>query len=393
MPDDGTTGAGHVPSALVVTVVHRPDDARIRQRQIAALLAHGWRVTYAAAFDGHGVVPADAPGLTSVVLPRAAGRRRLTALRAARRLLVAEAPRHDVVVLHDPELLLATVRLPSGSAPVVWDVHEDTAAALATKAWVPRPLRRPAAAGVRVAERAAERRVHLLLAETAYAERFRRPHPVVPNLSPVPGTTPAPDVPRAVYVGHLTRARGVAEMLEVARSVRADGIRVELVGHADAESTALIERAVAAGEVTWHGFLPLAQAMTVVDGSYAGLSLLHDLPNYRHSQPSKVIDYLAHGVPVVTTPLPLARELVERSGGGIVVPHADSAAAADALRRLADDPALRRRLGAAGHSYARDHLDWGRAAEGFVAALADVAASGAAPAGSSAGSPPPTSGA
>jgi glycosyltransferase involved in cell wall biosynthesis len=127
--------------------------------------------------------------------------------------------------------------------------------------------------------------------------------------------------------------------------------------------------------------------------SCAGLSLLHDLPNYRHSQPSKVIDYLAHGVPVVTTPLPLARELVECSGGGLVVPHDDSAAAADAVRRLAGDPALRHRLGSAGRAYAREHLDWGRAAEAFVSALADVAASGAAPGGSSAGSPRPSSGA
>lgn len=392
MADDETTGARPL-RALVVTVVHHPDDARIRQRQITALLAHGWQVTYAAPFEGHRVAPTPAPGLTSVVLPRAAGRRRLTALRAARRLLVDQAPRHDVVVLHDPELLLAAARLPAGSAPVVWDVHEDTAAALATKAWVPGPLRRPGAAAVRLAERAAERRVHLLLAETAYAERFRRPHPVVPNLSPVPADVVPPDEARAVYVGHLTRARGVAEMLEVARLVRGDGVRVELVGHADAEATALVEQAVAAGEVTWHGFLPLAEAMSHVDGSVAGLSLLHDLPNYRHSQPSKVIDYLAHGVPVVTTPLPLARELVERSGGGLVVPHGDAASAADAVRRLAADPALRRRLGSAGHAYARDHLDWGRAAEGFVAALADVAASGGARAGSSAGSRRPSSGA
>lgn len=372
MPTDVTPGALPARSALVVTVVHHPGDARVRQREVAALLAHGWRVTYAAPFGGHGVSPEPAPGLRTVDLPRAAGRRRLAALRAARRLLRAEAPGHDVVLLHDPELLVAAAGI-GRTTPVVWDVHEDTAAAIATKAWIPAVLRRPAAGAVRAVERLAERRVALLLAESAYAERFRRPHPVVPNLSPVPATATPPDEPRAVYVGHLTRARGVAEMLEVARAVRADGITVDLVGHADAEAMALVEAAVATGEVRWHGFLPLADAHRVVEGASAGLSLLHDLPNYRHSQPSKVIDYLALGVPVVTTPLPLARELVERSGGGLLVAHDDATAAADAVRRLVGDPALRHRLGAAGHRYAREHLDWGRAAEGFVRALAEVA--------------------
>lgn len=378
------------PRVLVVTVVHHPDDARIRHRQIPALLARGWRVTYAAPFLAHGVVSLPTPGLTAVDLPRASGRRRSEAMRAARRLLHDRAADHDVVLLHDPELLVAARGC---DTTVVWDVHEDTGAALVTKAWLPRALRGPTALGVHLVEGAAERRVHLLLAEEAYADRFRRPHPVVPNLSPVPEHPQPPDQPRAVYVGRLTRARGLVELLEVARLLRPDGIRVELVGHTDAESSALLDRAVADDTVTWPGFLPLAQATARIAGSFAGLSLLHDLPNYRHSRPSKVIDYLAHGVPVVTTPLPLARDLVERSGGGLVVPHTDAPTAADAVRRLAADPALRRRLGAAGHSYARQHLDWARAEEAFVAALSDAAGAVVAPAGSTARTPHPTPGA
>jgi hypothetical protein len=60
---------------------------------------------------------------------------------------------------------------------VIWDVHEDTAAALGTKAWLPCPLRPPAAVAVHTAERMAERYVHLILAEHGYVTRFARPHP------------------------------------------------------------------------------------------------------------------------------------------------------------------------------------------------------------------------
>ena len=87
--------------------------------------------------------------------------------------------------MHDPELLLV---LPPRRRrpPTVWDVHEDTAAALTTKAWLPAWLRPVAAGGVTFAERLAERRLHLILAENGYNDRFAGTHPVVPNTTYVP---------------------------------------------------------------------------------------------------------------------------------------------------------------------------------------------------------------
>jgi hypothetical protein len=61
--------SGRTYSALVITVVHNPEDSRIRQRQIDALLNAGWQVTYRPRF-----VPSDVTyrllatqGLTVVV--------------------------------------------------------------------------------------------------------------------------------------------------------------------------------------------------------------------------------------------------------------------------------------------------------------------------------------
>lgn len=365
--------------ALVVTVVHHPEDARIRHRQIAALLEAGWSVTYAAPFSGYGVTPGRVARLSSLDVVRAVGRRRVGALRSARSLLRTRAAEHDVVLLHDPELLLAArgLQLP----PVVWDVHEDTAAALGTKPWLPSSAVPAAAALVHRVEASAERRVHLLLAEDAYAGRFSLPHPVVPNCARVPAVVSAPDQPRVVYVGHVTRARGAAELVELGRLLQGTDIRVEVIGHADAEAATLLKEAHTRGVLDWRGFLPLEEAMARVTGSMAGLSLLHDLPNYRHSRPTKVIEYLAHGVPVVTTPLPHASRVVADSGCGLVVPFGSprcprpcADAAAEAIRGLAAEPDRRRAMGAAGHGWARAHVDWARHAPVFVNTLATYAA-------------------
>jgi glycosyltransferase involved in cell wall biosynthesis len=277
------------------------------------------------------------------------------------------------VLVHDPELVPALVRLPSGrgDAARVWDVHEDTAAALSLKSWLPTRARPAVARGVARLERSAEDRVHLLLAEEGYRHRFRQDHPVVPNSTPVPAAVPPPDQPRAIYVGHVTRARGGLDLAATAQVLRrrGSGATVEVVGHADGETAAALSAAQGAGDLRWHGFLPNAEALTLVSGSMAGLSLLHDEPNYRHSRPTKVIEYMARGVPVVTTPTPPARALVDGAGCGIVVPFGDPEAAADAVIRLEHDDGLRRTTGAAGHAAALADHDWNRDGEEFVSVL------------------------
>ena len=370
---------------LVVTVVHHPDDARIRARQIEALLAAGWAITYAAPWTGYRLEPpATREGLTLVDLPRAVGRSRLDAFRAARRLIRTEGPHHDLVLLHDPELLPAAAGV--RGATVVWDVHEDAAAAMRTKEWLPGPLQRAAALAVRAVERVVERRIPLLLADDRYNDRFRRTHPVVRNSTWVPSTCPPTVVPdpdgsyRVVYLGSLTLERGAAELVAVARGLASDEegsppVRLEVIGAAHGRTAELLTTASDEGLLTWSGYLPNAQALARIEGALAGLSLLHDLPNFTPSLPTKVGEYLARGVPVVTTPLPVAVDLVERSGGGLVVPF--GAAGVDpAIRQIrawAAEPTAAADVGRRGHAFARQHLDWGAQSSDFVATLAEIA--------------------
>jgi glycosyltransferase involved in cell wall biosynthesis len=362
---------------VVCTIVHHPADARIYHRQIRALLDAGHEVTYIAPvgtqdFDAERVRPL----LRLTAVPRASGRRRAGAILAARSALARHVPGADLLLIHDPELLLA---LPARGRrpPVIWDVHEDTAAALSTKPWLPRPLRPLAALAVHTAERIAERYVHLILAERGYVSRFGRPHPVVPNTTYVP-EVPAPPGGdrRVVYVGHLSPDRGTGDMIEVARLLRPRGITVELIGPADGRARALIEPAQAAGLLRWRGFVPNDQAMPMVDGALAGLSLLHDEPNFRHSLPTKVVEYMARGVPVVTTPLPAATELARGHECGFVVPFGDPRAAADAVLELDRDNSLRAKLGRRGHEAAYSSLGWPSDAREFIAQLESWAKTG-----------------
>ena len=344
---------------LVVTVAHPPEDARIRHRQIEALRDFGHEVTYAAPFTAFGTAhPSD---LRWLDLPRSVGgaARRLPALVAAGRALLRERRAHDVVLVHDPELLpvLGLLRLFPSRPILVWDVHEDVPAQVAMLS-LPKPAKVVLAQALAMAEKAAERTFRLLLAEAAYQQRFSRIHPFVPNTvrAPAGGPWPAEERGRVVYLGSLTRARGSAELIALAE--RLPEIQVEIVGNAkpdvDAELRAAAHRLP---NLVYRGFVPNAEALRRLPGALAGLSLLHDEPNYAHSEPTKIMEYMAHGIPSITTPNAASRDLVESTGAGVVVGFEDVDAAADWIRAWDGDRAARDVV--AGRAYeAAGRRDW-----------------------------------
>ena len=360
------------PRILVVTVVHHPLDTRILVRQIAALTAAGHEVTYAAPFAAFGVEPPA--GVRALDLPRSSGRHRLSSVRTARQMIRQWAPEHDVVLIHDPELVVAAAGVTDTA--VVWDVHEDTAVTVAYKDWIPRGLSRAAAVGVRGMERWAERHFSLLLAESAYAGRFRQPHTVVPNSTLIDAQAPLPGPGRAVCVSTLTRARGALDVIEVGRLLRPQGIVVDVIGPATADVDDALRRADLDGDIRWHGRLPHEEVVLRMRGATAGLSLLHNERNYRHSHPTKVFEYLAHGVPAVATPLPLVADLVERYDAGVIVPFHNPRAAAHAVVALHEDDERRIRLGANGVEAVRTRHNWDDDAPMFVAAIEQAARAG-----------------
>ncbi|WP_062344736.1 glycosyltransferase family 4 protein [Herbidospora yilanensis] len=347
----------------VGTVVHHPEDARIMHRQIRALLDAGHQVTYVAPFTHCNVTPQ--PEIRAIDVPRAVGLHRAKALRAARSALKRGCADADLLLVHDIELLLA---LPRRRPATVWDVHEDTVAALDAKPYLPEFARTTLPPLLRNLEARAERRLHLILAEESYRARFAADHPVVPNHTYVAETAPPPPgESRVVYVGHISAARGATEMIELARLLRPHGIRLDLIGPADADVRPMLRDAQRTGLLDWFGYVPNKHALRMAQGALAGLSLLHDVPNYRESTPTKVIEYMAQGVPVITTPLPKAVEAMR--GCGTVVPFGDVAAAYRAVLELRDDPARRAKAAADGHAEARAAYHWPDRAPEFVSLL------------------------
>jgi glycosyltransferase involved in cell wall biosynthesis len=94
-------------------------------------------------------------------------------------------------------------------------------------------------------------------------------------------------------------------------------------------------------------FYSLARVLSVTCWSVVDVALVHlkDSPAFAEVIPSKIFEAMAMGLPILfAAPQGEATDLVNRHGAGLTVPAGQPDALADAVRRLADDMALRGRL-------------------------------------------------
>ena len=179
---------------------------------------------------------------------------------------------------------------------------------------------------------------------------------------------PWPDGPVTVAMAsRLLHDKGVREFVEAARlsASRGEGLRWRLAGSLDPENPA----SVTASELeAWRagGMIEYVGECADVAGFYAQAHIV-TLPSYREGLPKSLIEAAACGRPVVTTDVPGCRDAIEPGVSGVLVPPRDARALAAAVAALAEDEALRTRMGDAGRALAerdfgldrivRAHLD------------------------------------
>ena len=158
-------------------------------------------------------------------------------------------------------------------------------------------------------------------------------------------------------VGRLVWEKGLREVFEAARRLRADAprVRVVAVGPADDDKADAIgpeDRA----RVTDEAGVVFAGRRDDMPEVYAALDV-YVLASHREGFPRSAMEAAAMGLPVVTTDVRGCREVVEPGATGLLAPVGDAAALAAAVARLAEDEALRRAMGTAGRALARRRFD------------------------------------
>ncbi len=105
--------------------------------------------------------------------------------------------------------------------------------------------------------------------------------------------------------------------------------------------------------------------VTDIEGVWAR-SHIAVLPSRREGLPKSLLEAAAYGRPIVATDVPGCREIARHDVNAFLVPVDDPGALADALTVLARDPALRRRLGAAGRQIVEKEFSSARIGQEIV---------------------------
>ncbi len=89
----------------------------------------------------------------------------------------------------------------------------------------------------------------------------------------------------------------------------------------------------------------------------------------RDGIPNVILEAMAMGLPVVSTPVSGIPEVVRDGATGLLVPPADAAALADAIATLIADPERGRRLGRAGHRFVDSNFEIAKNADRLLEAF------------------------
>lgn len=160
------------------------------------------------------------------------------------------------------------------------------------------------------------------------------------------------------YAGALGQANDLPTLLRAAALLRQNP-RVHLLIVGDGKERRALEalaRELGLASVTFAGPRPKREMAAVLAASDACVATLQDIPMFRTTYPNKVFDYMAAGRPTVLAIDGVIRAVIDAARGGIFATPGSPAALAQAIGRLADDPAAARAMGAAARQYVTQHF-------------------------------------
>lgn len=167
---------------------------------------------------------------------------------------------------------------------------------------------------------------------------------------------PLPDAPVFLLMARLIADKGIREYRQAAIQVKQQVPQAcfLLAGGLDENPTAITQPELdgwqAEGSIEYLGRLADVRPALRECSVYV-------LPSYREGTPRSTLEAMATGRPVVTTDSPGCRETVVDGENGLLVPVRNADALAAAMLKLARDPALRARMGAASLQLARERYD------------------------------------
>ena len=348
-------------TVCVVAPVHAWDDVRVFHKEARTLARAGYRVIVIARasrreiIDGVEVLPARTATSSRFL--------RFLALPAV--FLQAVGVKADVYHLHNPDTLPIALSLKIIGRKFVYDTHEDFSKKILIRSWIPAILRQPAAGLVVLLERFVSSIANgTIVTQDSVLERIHLSAVLIGNpprlesalLSRVADL--AAEICtnfnglRAVYHGNINAARGLFEMvraLEIANA--AVSIRLWLIGSCSSADLRAAAKLPGWRYVDYIPQQPQEQAFAYVARADVGLIVLHNVGDHATTDPNKLYEYMAFGLPFIASNFERWRTRLSGVTAGVFVNPSDVQELAKAEIEMARNPAKRKHMGRRGRAF------------------------------------------
>lgn len=275
----------------------------------------------------------------------------------------AEKLNGDIYHLHDPELLRISKKFKRLGKKVIYDAHEDLPRQIMSKAYIPGFLRKIISWFTEKFENRIVRKLDGVITATPFIrDRFLKIHPNVTDVKNLPLvnelTVIKSDVSnrKVCYVGGLNKVRGVYELVQCL-----DQCSAQLILAGDFEDDHFKNKLFKHPNwkyVDYRGYLNREQIKQVFADSAVGMVTLHPMENYLDALPVKLFEYMAAGIPVISSDFPLWKSIVENSDCGICVDPLSPQRIAEAVNKILADKERAKQMGENGREAVMKIYNW-----------------------------------
>ena len=272
---------------------------------------------------------------------------------------------------HDPELLICGVLLKLSGKKVVFDIHENISLSFSSKHWLNTKL----ALFFKFTYYLIERFSILFFDALVLAEESYQ------NYYPIKKSCIVLNYPlfidvkidnkefgnpiKLIYTGGIHENRGIWEMLYLVQELKNKNVNItlDLIGQmwpnslmSDLEE--YISEHNLKNEVNIHGRIDFKNISALLKNSDIGISILKPIPNYKESLPTKIFEYMQHGLPVITNNFELLKKYVEDKNIGICIDIDNISSEIDRIMSLIHDKKLMRIMSLNGIELTTNKWNW-----------------------------------
>jgi glycosyltransferase involved in cell wall biosynthesis len=186
---------------------------------------------------------------------------------------------------------------------------------------------------IHIIERLLSRHASAIIAvDTNHAKRYQSINKQVIIIGHYPSVSvasePTPVFSHAelnlLYLGRLSVDRGIIMYVDILRSLLKAGIPTKL--HLAGDFIPKIDQTIfvrhaddLAKYIIWHGWVDYEHVPELLGKVDVGLALLQPQPYYIQAMPVKIFEYMAAGLPILTSNFPLLKEIITQVNCGEVV--------------------------------------------------------------------------